>query len=138
MIERILVLIYIFISIGVFIKLKRYGAPNSSILYSGEIPIALFLASTIYVVMSLKKLRISMIKKIKIFILAEIDYLKNISILTGLFCLELGQKKVGLFELYSDGLFKVVYKCVKDIINKFDKMRKIDISYYEGKKLRRI
>ena len=134
MIERILLLIYIFISIGVFIKLKRYGAPNSSILYSGAIPIALFFASTIYLVVNLKNLRSSIVQKIKIFILVEIDYLKNISILTGLFCLELGEKKVGVFELYRDGLFKLIYIYVKDIINKFDKMRKIDISYYERKK----
>ena len=48
MLGRIFIFVILFSSLGVFIKLKRYGAPLSSILYSPGVAGAVLLASLIY------------------------------------------------------------------------------------------
>lgn len=140
MIKIMLILVYIFISIGVFIKLKKYGAPNSSIFYSGIVPFSVLFGSILLLEENLRSLDCSLLKKIKIFILSEKDYMKNISVLTGLVCIELGKRKIGIVQLLririlKSGFIKSSYICIKDMIEKFNKMRMMDVNSYSEKKI---
>lgn len=103
MVEKVFLFIIFFSSLGVFIKLKRYGAPNSSILYSIGLPGAVFLFGAIYGFKSTRKIyrdkQISLRIAVKVYMLFLIRILKSLSLMTGIMCVQLGKRKIGIGEM---------------------------------------
>ncbi|NFI55533.1 hypothetical protein FDA48_03950 [Clostridium botulinum] len=128
MVINILIAVYLFSSIGIFVKLRRYGAPISSFLYSGLIPIAAIIGSIKFVNDELKDKSISFIKKSKMFISFELDCLKNISIITGVFCIKLGKNKIGILDIYMNGPIKIIAENIKNIVDEFNSIKNVGIN----------
>lgn len=124
MLMYFLIGVYVFSSIGIFIKLKRYGAPLSSLFYSGLIPWAIIVLNLIYVFKKLKVEKLPFNKKIKVFSMVQIEAFKMLSVLTGLMCIELGKRKVGIIKLIKIGFLEETSKQldkISKIINKINK-----------------
>ena len=111
MIEKVLLFVIFFSSLGVFIKLKKYGAPNSSFLYAISLPTAILIFSFIHGFKETKKAyksgETSKYKAIKDYITYCVRCIKSLSLLTGVFCVELGKRKIGVKEMLEQGIFKL-------------------------------
>ena len=111
MIEKVLLFVIFFSSLGVFIKLKKYGAPNSSFLYAISLPTAILIFSFIHGFKETKKAyksgETSKYKAIKDYITYCERCIKSLSLLTGVFCVELGKRKIGVKEMLEQGIFKL-------------------------------
>jgi hypothetical protein len=111
MIEKVLLFVIFFSSLGVFIKLKKYGAPNSSFLYAIFLPTAILIFSFIHGFKETKKAYksggTSKYKTIKDYITYCVRCIKSLSLLTGVFCVELGKRKIGVKEMLEQGIFKL-------------------------------
>jgi hypothetical protein len=111
MIEKVLLFVIFFSSLGVYIKLKKYGAPNSSFLYAIPLPAAILIFSFIHGFKETKKVyksgKISKYKVIKDYIIYCMRCIKSLSLLTGVFCIELGKRKIGIKEMLEQGIFKL-------------------------------
>lgn len=138
MLGRIFIFVILFSSLGVFIKLKRYGAPLSSILYSIGVPGAVLLASLIYgykMINNEKKIKkISRLKKIKLYVSFTFKCIKSLPLLTGLMCVEFGKRKIGIIELLEQGIVSITKKNIKRIFNIFStKVENYNIETYNAK-----
>lgn len=102
-------LIYIFSSLGVFIKLRKYGAPLSSFLYSGVIPIAAMIFTIKFGYNNIIKSegKNNIINRIMDFLRFQCDCLKRISVITGLFCLDIGRMQISAFDLVEHFFEKI-------------------------------
>ncbi|MBN3409926.1 hypothetical protein CJF15_12515 [Clostridium botulinum] len=122
-------LIYISTSIGVYIKLRRYGTPRSAIMYAGFVPIVALLINLISSIDFIKKHKKAN-KKIRIFILLQLYGIKDLSILTGLVCIKLGKNKIGIKDLVR--AFTGSLGCIKKLISLFE----AELYICQDKKLR--
>lgn len=94
-----LVLCYLAFSLGVFIKLKHYGAPNSAILYAGLLPI-ITLINVFYISCKIGDKNEGIffkriILKVKIFI----KLISQITSYTGFLCYLFGKNQIGIEKL---------------------------------------
>lgn len=140
MLKMILLAIILFSSLGVFIKLRRYGAPYSSFIYSPVVPVAVLISSLKYgytKITTEKKLKnFSKYKKIKIFILYSLDCIRSLSLLTGLFCIELGKQRIGAIELLEKGGLFATKRNTDRILNIIIKtIESFNVSIFNSKSL---
>lgn len=119
MLEKIFCFIIFFSSLGVFIKLKRYGAPTSSIFYSPTLAGAVFLLSVSYgfekINQLLKERKISKIIAIKVYTMYLIKCIKSIPIMTGIMCVELGKRRIGANDILKFGVINLTKEGLKKI-----------------------
>lgn len=138
MLGRIFIFVILFSSLGVFIKLKRYGAPLSSILYSPGVAGAVLLASLIYgykIINNEKKMKkVPHIKKVKLYVVFTLKCIKSLPLLTGLMCVEFGKRKIGIVELLEQGIVALTKKNIKRVFNIFSsKVENYNIETYNTK-----
>ena len=113
MLGKIFIFAILFISLGVFIKLRRYGAPKSALLYSLGVPIFILIIGLSYghkLIKEDKRVReISFLKKVKLHVLFTAKSIRSLPLLTGIACIQFGKRKVGI----SDILEKVIVSVTK-------------------------
>lgn len=94
-----LVLLYLAFSLGVFIKLKHYGAPNSAIIYAGLLPI-ITLTSMLYFSFKVEvKKEHPLFKRIISKVYIFIKLLSQITSYTGFLCYLFGENQIGIEKL---------------------------------------
>lgn len=131
MVEKVVIFIVFFSSLGVFIKLKKYGAPNSSFLYAIGLPLAIFISSAIYgfkeIRMLFKKRKISLFMAIKAYMTYLVRCIKGIPLMTGIMCVQLGKRKIGIIEVLDGGIIGLtheginkIYKAIINVINLYN------------------
>lgn len=117
MLMSIILGIYLFSSIGIFIKLRKYGAPMSSFLYSGLIPIGSMIIATDFGYRNIIKRDKKLLKNLMSFLLFEFDCLKHIQLITSLVCIDLGKMNISFFKLLSELFNRIVNKNLKGIMD---------------------
>lgn len=119
MLEKVFLFIILFSSLGVFIKLKRYGAPTSSFIYALVLPLSTFLLSALYgfeeINRLLKTRKISKIISIKVYTMYLIRCIKSVPLMTGIMCVQLGKRKIGISEILHAGIINLTREGIKKI-----------------------
>lgn len=109
--------LFVSMSIGVYIKLMHYGAPASSIFYSFMVPLAVLVINFKYLIkfsMEEKTIKDSIIT---FFIVIWIN-IKNLSIYTGILSAYLGASKIGITDLIR----AVLGSNIKFMLEKINKL----------------
>lgn len=119
MLGKVFLFVIFFSSLGVFIKLKKYGAPNSSIFYAVGLPIATFILSALYGFKEIreifKKEKVTLYTFIKVYALYLIRCLKSMSLMTGIMCVQLGKRKIGMIDILEGGIINLTHEGIKKI-----------------------
>lgn len=119
MLGRIFLFVIFFSSLGVFIKLKKYGAPNSSIFYAIGLPIATFILSALYGFKEIKEIfkrkKVTLFTVIKVYVSYLVRCLKLMPVMTGIMCVQLGKRKVGMLDILNVGVINLTHEGIKKI-----------------------
>lgn len=115
---------YFIFSWGIFVKLKHYGAPNSSFLYAGLLPLITLLCMVSICIDASREKNESAFR-LFINVIKEVVFsINHIALFTGVVCLFFGEKGIGLEHLLG---FKTVkrssfYELKKQINTFFEKI----------------
>lgn len=119
MLEKIFCFIIFFSSLGVFIKLRKYGAPISSLFYSPVLAATVFLLSASYGFEKINELlkirKISKIVAVKVYTIYLIGCIKSIPLMTGIMCVQLGRRKIGVSDILKVGIINLTKEGIKKI-----------------------
>lgn len=91
---KLVLCVYIFITIGVYLKRLNYKAPKSSIIYAPILPILSVLITSKILYKDIKEIKMKKFFKIIIFIVLEVQAIINNYMYTGLLCVVLGKANV--------------------------------------------
>ncbi|HHL2032247.1 hypothetical protein ACOT5C_13255 [Clostridium perfringens] len=114
MVKIIILCSLIFLSIGMYSRLQKFGAPFSSILYAGAIPFSAILFNIILGIKYVKENKdLKGIKKLVAWIIFQIQGIKMLNLVVTLFIVKIGSMKLGfldLFKLNKDMHLKIFIK----------------------------
>lgn len=119
MLGRVFFVVVFFSSLGVFIKLKKYGAPNSSIFYAIGLPGATFILSALYgfkeIRQIFKKKKVTLYTFTKVYVIYLIRCLKSVPLMTGIMCVQLGKRKIGMIDVLDGGIINLTREGIKKV-----------------------
>lgn len=105
MIEVIVICSFVFLSLGMYTRLQKFGAPFSAILYAGAIPFSAILFNLILGIKYVSENKeIKGLKKVLVWVIFQIQGFKKLSLVTTLVVVKIGSMKLRFWDLVTFNL----------------------------------